>query len=447
MSIERISIVGIGKLGLCTAACLAHKGYKVIGVDVNPGVVQAVNNGKSPIYEPGLDELMKHPQGHLSATHDCRYAIENSEITFIIVPTPSEQDGSFSTKYVEEASRDIASNLKQKDDFHIIALVSTVTPGTTDGVVKSLLEKVSGKRCGIDFGLCYNPEFIALGSVVRDFMSPDVVLIGESEPKSGELLSEIYRTVCDNDPPIVRTNLCNAELAKISLNAYVTMKITFANMLAEMCERIPDGDIDVVSKMLGFDSRIGRKYLSGGLSYGGPCFPRDNKAFSSFAGRIGCRAKLSEVTDEVNRDQINRVIHLLKQKLGEIKDKDVAVLGLTYKPNTDVIEESASLKIAETLVREGAKLAVYDPAGMENAKSVLGEGVKYARSVDECLEGAEFCILATPWEEFRSLKPEEFTGKMKRPVLLDCWRFFNRAEFSRKLEYLAIGLAFNANWE
>jgi UDPglucose 6-dehydrogenase len=307
--------------------------------------------------------------------------------------------------------------------------------------IKPLIECISRKRCGEDFGLCYNPEFLAVGSVIRDFLNPDVVLIGESDPKSGELLSEIYRTVCHNSPPIVRTDIYNAELAKISLNTFITMKISFANIIAEICERIPAGDVDVVSRILGFDSRIGRKYLTGGLAYGGPCFPRDNRAFSSFTRRIGCKAKLPEVTDRVNMDQINRMINLVKQKLGHVKDKKVAFLGLTYKPNTDIVEPSAPVEIAKALLQEGAEVSVYDPSGTGNARRALGESnVKYADSAERCLVDAEFCILATAWEEFSNLKPEDFSNTMKKPALLDCWRIFDRTEFSKKLEYMAIGL-------
>ena len=438
---DGISVIGIGKLGLCVAACLAAKGYRVIGVDKNPVTIQAVNQGRSPIYEPGLAELMKGLPDRLSATDDYKYAIENSEITFMVVPTPSEKDGGFSTKYVEAASRDIATNLRHKQDFHLVVLTSTVLPGVTDNVVRPLLEEISGKKCGVDFGLCYNPEFIALGSVIRDFTNPDMVLIGESDQRSGELLSKIYKVVCDNQPPIVRGTNYNAEVAKIALNSYVTMKISFANTLAEICERIPGGDVDVVSRALGFDSRIGRKYLSGGTSYGGPCFPRDNRAFSSFIRKIGCRARLAETTDRVNREQTSRIVTLLKQKLGSVKGKKVSILGLTYKTNTDIIEESASIKIAKALGREGAIVSVYDPAGMENARKTLGKGIKYAGSAGQCLKGAEFAILAMPWDELKDLKPEDFIRTMKSPQLLDCWRVFDRSEFGKKLEYFAIGLS------
>ena len=438
-----VSVFGLGKLGLPIVACFAHKGYRVIGVDVDPKIIEAVNEGKSPIYEPGLAELLEE-SGDFSATSDYRYAVLNSDMSFIVVPTPSQEDGSFSTKYVEAVVEKIAIGLRDKSDFQVVVLTSTVLPGATEGVVKPLLEEVSGKKCGLDFGLCYSPEFIALGSVIRDFLNPEVLLIGESDARSGELLSEVYQTVCDNNPPMVRTTIYNAELAKISLNAFVTMKISFANMLAEFCERIPDGDAEAVSRLLGFDSRIGRKYLSGALAYGGPCFPRDNKAFSSFAKRIGCEARLAEATDVENEHQKKRIVELVKQRIGEIRGKNIAILGLTYKPDTDVIEESAAIKVASNLLKEGAGLSVYDPVGMENARRILGEkNIRYAGSVKGCLQDTDFCILATPWDEFKSLEPEDFTANMKKPALLDCWRIFDRSKFSQKMEYLAIGL--NAN--
>ena len=207
----------------------------------------------------------------------------------------------------------------------------------------------------------------------------------------------------------MRTNINNAELAKISLNAYVTMKITFANTLAEIAEKVPGGDVDVISEMLGFDSRIGRKYLTGGVAFGGPCFPRDNKAFSSVARRFGCQSKLSQATDEVNQGQVDRIARLIEQKLGGVQGRSIAVLGLTYKPGTDVIEESAPVKITFSLKEKGARVRVYDPAGMKNALDIMGkENIHYASSIADCLEGTEFCLLATPWVPFRSLTPDDF---------------------------------------
>jgi UDPglucose 6-dehydrogenase len=437
---KAISVFGIGKLGFPIVACFASKGFRVIGYDVNPATIKAVNERKPAIYEPGLVELLAQA-GELSATDDYIDAVKNTDATFMVVPTPSMPDGSFTAKYAEAAAEQLAAGIKSKKGYHLVVLTSTVLPGTTDSRIKPLLERISGKKCGRDFGLCYSPEFIALGAVIRNFLKPDVVLIGESNAKAGESLEDIYKNVCENNPPIVRMTIQNAELAKISLNAYVTMKISFANTLAEMAEKIPNGNADAICEMLGFDSRIGRKYLSGGMAYGGPCFPRDNKAFAYFARQINCQARLAEATDAENAHQNQRIVALAKEKIGTIQGKRIAMLGLTYKPDSEVTEESAAVKIAAALVKEGAKLTAYDPAGISNARKMLGDkGIIYAASVKECLKDADFCILTTPWNEFKNLKPGDFTGAMKTPALLDCWRLYDAAEFSKKMEYTALGL-------
>ena len=440
-TMSALSVIGIGKLGLPLAAYCAHKGYQVIGVDTNPATVEAVNQAKSLIYEPGLDELLKSSHGRLSATTDYRIAIENSEITFILVPTPSEENGGFSTTYVEAAAKNIAEVLKSKNEFHIVVLTSTILPGATETAIKPILENVSGKRCGIDFGLCYNPEFVALGSVIKDLAEPDAVLIGQSDPKSGDLLAEVYKTVCSHNPPIVRTTFYNAEVAKLALNVFITTKITLANAFAEICEQLPGGNVDVVTKFLGLDSRIGAKYLTGGLGYGGPCFPRDNLAFIALARQHNIQAWLQEATHRVNNHQNERIVKLVQQRLGAIKNKTIALLGITYKPNTDVVEASASLEVAKRLSEEGASLRIYDPAGNDAARQVLGDkNVVYATSVADCLRKAQLCILATPWEEFKSLTPEDFAAHMEKPLLLDCWRFFDQQRFTGKVAYLTLGL-------
>lgn len=435
-----ISVVGLGKLGLPMAACLASKGYHVTGVDVSPETVMAVNAGRSPIYEPGLVELLEWCRGSFSATDDFDLAINHSDVTFIVVPTPSDDAGGFSTKFVEAAAGSVGRALRSKRGFHVVALTSTVLPGVTEGAVRPLLESGSGKQCGVDFGLCYNPEFIALGSVIRDFQNPDMVLIGESDQRAGEIVADIYGRVCGNDPSIARMTLHNAELTKIALNTFVTMKIAFANTIAELCESIPGGNVDVVTEALGRDTRIGPKYLKGGLGYGGPCFPRDNKALSFFARQIGCQSKLCEATDDVNNHQTERIVRLVRQKVAELEGKKIAILGFTYKADTDVTEESAALKIATALIQHGAEVQIYDPSVVSGWSAPEGSDVTYAESAAACLDGAELCILATPWHEFNELQVEDFLRNMKRPVLLDCWRFFDRPEFQDRLDWMAVGL-------
>jgi UDPglucose 6-dehydrogenase len=233
----------------------------------------------------------------------------------------------------------------------------------------------------------------------------------------------------------------SAELAKLALNVFVTTKISLANAFTEICEKLPGGDIDAVTKFLGMDSRIGPKYLKGGLGFGGPCFPRDNLAFIYLAQQLNIQAWLQDATHRANRHQNERIATLIQQKMGSFKNKTISVLGITYKPNTDVVEASASLATARELLKKGASLRIYDPAGNDNARKALGnKNVIYATSVKECLKGTQLCILATPWEEFKSLAPDDFVAGMEEPVLLDCWRFFDRERFVKRLDYLALGV-------
>src|SRR5512141_3160803 len=311
----KISIVGLGKLGSPMAAVMVHKGHSVVGVDVNPAYVAAIQEGRAPVNEPDLAAMIAANRERLSATADYRAAVLATDATFIMVPTPSESGGGFSMKYVLSAAEQIGAALRTKASWHLVVLSSTVMPGSTGGTLLPALEAHSGKNCGVDFGLCYNPEFIALGSVIRDMLNPDMILIGESDPRSGELLEELYKGVCDSNPRIQRMNYVNAELTKLSVNTFVTTKISYANMLAQVCERLPGADADVVTVAIGCDTRIGQKYLRGALGYGGPCFPRDNVAFSALARANGVPALLAEATDQMNRRQIPRVVETILARL------------------------------------------------------------------------------------------------------------------------------------
>ncbi len=435
---EHVSVVGLGKLGAPMAAALAYRGHTVIGVDLDRRTVDLINQGRPPVFEPGLASLLAQVQGHLSATDDYGLAVAHTEITFIVVPTPSEESGSFSLCHVLPAARSIGQALRYKEGFHLVVLTSTVMPGSTGGPVCRTLEESSGKQCGRDFGLCYSPEFIALGSVIRDFLNPDLVLIGESDPRSGELLAAFYQTVCENSPPIARMNFVNAELAKIALNSFVTMKITFANILARICERLPGADVDAVTGALGFDRRIGPRYLKGAIGYGGPCFPRDNQAFAYLARQVGVQALLAEATDTINRRQVLELREMVRQRLPD--GGRVAILGLSYKPHTDVVEESQGLELACLLAGEGIATSVYDPAAMENARRTLGDLVVFAPSLQACVEGADVIVIATPWPEFRALEPSWLGGNPRRSRLIDCWRILEPGRYQEVADYWALGI-------
>ncbi len=436
---SKVSVVGLGKLGACSAACFAYKGFETIGVDINKGFVDAINNGKSPVHEPRLQELITASGDRLRATQDYGEAIRESDITFLVVPTPSRRDGHFSDRYLLDALTNLSAALKDVGkEYHLFVITSTVSPSTTEESLIPLIESVSGKTLNRDFGVCYNPEFIALDSVITDFLNPDLVLIGESDESAGERLEEVYRVVCENRPYIARMSLVNAEIAKIGINSYVTMKISFANTLANICEAIPGGDIDSVTRALGSDRRVSPYYLKGGLSYGGPCFPRDNRAFAAFAKKYGCSALLAETTDEVNRLQTEHLVSRVLTYLPEGNNNVVAVLGLAYKPDTTVVEESPGIRfIEELLKRRDVEIIAYDPLAMDNARAHFGDNILYASSVKDCMANSSLCVITTRADEFKSI---DASCIVHNPTtIIDCWRVIDPAKFGKEIRYVALG--------
>jgi UDPglucose 6-dehydrogenase len=434
----RVSVVGLGKLGSPLAACFAAKGFTTIGVDRHEPYVEAINDGRAPVYEPHLAEMIAEGRSCLTATTDTAQAVHETDATFVIVPTPSEEDGRFSLRFALEAMEAIGDAIQTKDTYHLVVLTSTVMPGATGGPIKAALEAASGKRAGVDFGLCYSPEFIALGSVVHDLRNPDFLLIGESDERAGEALADLYRRFVDNDPPVARSNFVNAELAKLSVNAFVTTKIAFANSLARICERLPEANVDAVTSALGLDSRIGARYLRGAIPYGGPCFPRDNQAFTALARALDMPAYVAEATDMSNRDGVERLAQLAMDFLPE--NGTVAVLGLAYKPNTNVVEESPGLLLTQSLDRLGAAVVAFDPAAAPNATKVLTERVRIAETALEAVQLADVIVVATPWQEFSALDPAAFERDPRR-VLLDCWRQFRRERYEQYVDLVPLGEA------
>jgi len=431
MEIKRISVVGLGKLGLSLAAVLADRGYQVIGVDVDERRVSSLNRGVSPIFEPEVGGLIRSNRDSLTATTNHETAVRESDATFLVVPTPSDASGEFSIEFVRSASTMVGKALSKKRGYHLVVVTSTVMPGAMERVVRPTLEASSGKRCGPDFGLCYNPEFIALGEVVKGLMSPDLILIGESDTASGEALAQLQERVCTNSPPIERMNLVNAEVAKIAINSYVTMKMSFANTLAEICERLPGGDVDKVTRALGRDRRIGPSYLRGAIGYGGPCFPRDNVAFARFARNLGVNAELARATDKINKRQVRRIAALIENSGTPVSSR-IGILGVAYKPNTNVTEASQSLELAKVLARKGFEVHVYDPAigpGLVQVSKVSVE-----ESAEGCIRKSDVCVIATPWESFSEIDRSEFKDK----VVLDCWRLLD-GKFELASGYLPLG--------
>ncbi|HEV8353890.1 MAG TPA: nucleotide sugar dehydrogenase [bacterium] len=434
----RLSVVGLGKLGTCTATCFAYRGFPVLGMDSDPGVVDAVNAGRAPVQEPGLDELIAGVRGRLRATTDYGTLVDESDVTFLIVPTPSEEGGRFSDRYLRLALMPLAGALREhRKPYHLFVVTSTVSPGTTDGTLIPLIERGSGRLVGEGFGVCYGPEFIALGSVIRDFLQPDLVLIGESDERAGETLAEIYRATHENSPYVARMSIISAEITKLSLNAYVTMKISFANTLASICASVPGADVDAITSALGADHRISPWGLKGGLPYGGPCFPRDNRAFAAFAGHHGVGADLALATDTVNRDQTRRLVDLVIDAYKTHHAARAAVLGLAYKPNTPVTDESAAVAVVNALLDAGAAVTVYDPLAAPAARRHFGDRVGIATSARQAMAESPFTVITLPLPEFAAIDDSYIISNPA--VIVDCWRVLAPARFRKAVTYVALG--------
>lgn len=433
----KISVIGLGKLGAVMASVLAESGHTVIGADINREVVKSVNNGVPPVREPGLDTMLYRNKERVSATENIEEAVVRTEITFVVVPTPSEADGTFSLRYVLDVARLIAAALARLSRYHLVVISSTVMPGSMENEVLPLLEKVSGKQCGANFGLCYNPEFIALGRVIQDMLNPDMILIGESDPRAGAMLEDLYKTVCGNQPAVARMNFINAELAKLSVNIYITTKISYANMLAEICEHLPGANVDLLCAAVGLDSRIGKKYLKGALGYGGPCFPRDNKAFVALSERLSVDATLAKATDEINNRQVERLTAKILRWVSP--QATVGVLGMSYKPNTDVIVESQGLMLAQSLLSSGLRVSVYDPVAMSAVRQSLQGNVVFSSSMEECVGEARLLVIATPCDQFKRLQAKHLRPGPPRPIIVDWWRIL-RPENFKEADYVGCGL-------
>ncbi len=432
-----VAVIGLGKLGSPMAAIFASLGHNTIGVDMVPATVEKINRLEPPVFEPGLKELLLQTGGRLRATSNLAEAVQNSRISFVIVPTPSEKNGSFSMKYAEAAAREIGFALLGRTDPHLVVLTSTVMPGDTDAVFIKALESASGQKVGSNIGVCYSPEFIALGTCIRDFLHPDLVLIGESDSASGKLLADFYQTLHQSNPGISRMAIVNAEITKISLNSFVTMKISFANMIASICENFPEGNVDDVTKALGHDSRIGAKYFRGSVSFGGPCFPRDNRALARLGMDLGKEMALPEATDKINNSQLDRVLTIINNL--DPRGLTVGILGLAYKPGTNVVEKSFGIALADALAERGLPVIAHDFHARIPAVMSMNQDIEFTDSVEECCKRSDIIIVALPCAEYGNL-PREVLCESKRPkVILDCWRLNKLSDFADVAKVIALG--------
>lgn len=431
----RIVMIGSGYVGLVSGACFADFGHDVICVDKMPEKIDALKNGQIPIFEPGLDVIVSTnaKAGRLSFTTDLKTAVADADVVFIAVGTPSRRgDGHADLGYVYAAAKEIAAAIT---GFTVIVTKSTVPVGTGDEVERIIREE----NPTADFAVVSNPEFLREGAAIDDFKRPDRIVVGLSDERARPVMTEVYRPLYLNQSPLLFTTRRTSELIKYAANAFLAMKITFINEIADLCEKV-GGDVQDVSRGIGLDGRIGSKFLHAGPGYGGSCFPKDTLALAKTAQDYDSPVRLIEATISVN-DNRKRAMgrKVIVAAGGDIRGKKVAVLGLTFKPNTDDMRDSPAITVIQTLQDAGAKVTAYDPEGMANAKPLI-EGIDYAQGPYEAAQDAEALVIVTEWNQFRALDLARLKSTMKSPVLVDLRNIYRADEVTAHgFSYSSIG--------
>ena len=431
-----LCIIGSGYVGLVSGACFAEIGHHVVCVDNDQRKVDALQSGKIPIYEPGLEELVHRnvAANRLRFTNSIQDGVDHSQIIFIAVPTPPQTDGSVDLTYIERVAREIAGVL-QPGHYRVVVDKSTVPVKTGEKVA----ETIKRYNKGAEFDVVSNPEFLREGSAVPDLMNPDRIVIGSASQRATDLMKQVYEPF---KAPILVTDINSAELIKHAANSFLSLKISYINAVAAICEA-SGADVEMVADGIGMDKRIGRNFLNAGLGYGGSCFPKDIKAFIAISRQLGTPFKLLEEVERINDNMLERFISKLREALWVLKDKKIAVWGLTFKPDTDDVRNSVAIELVNRLVAEGAIVSAYDPKGADKAlewKLIDPAKVKLAPSPIEAVDGAEVLILATEWKEFLNQDFAAVKERMHTPLLFDGRNLF-KPETMRELgfDYRAVG--------
>lgn len=405
----KIAVAGTGYVGLVTGVCLAEHGHNVVCVDVDEGKVAKMSKGISPIYEPGLDDLMIKNMERLTFTTDYASAYKDAEVIFIGVGTPEKKDGSANLTYVYKVAEQIAENA---ENDCIVVIKSTVPIGTNDKVEAFITEKA---KDGISIHIASNPEFLAQGTAVRDTLHASRIVIGAESKYAANILKEVYK---DFDAPILVTNRRSAEMIKYASNDFLALKISYVNEIANLCE-IVGADINDVTKGMGYDPRIGDKFLNAGIGYGGSCFPKDTKALHWLANFNDYELKTVKAAIETNDNQKFKIIKKARKYYENLQGKKIAVLGLTFKPGTDDLREAPSLVNIPIFLEEGCEIKAWDPAGVENYKKKYPTEIIYCDSIDEAIKDADLCVIFTEWDEVKKYDITKFEKLMRNPIVID----------------------------
>jgi UDPglucose 6-dehydrogenase len=408
----KLTIIGSGYVGLTTGACFAEVGHHVLCVDNDERKVKTLREGRIPIYEPGLEPMVRKnvASKRLSFTTSTEEGVDHGEVIFIAVPTPPQTDGSVDLSFVEKVAREISQYL---DSYRVIVDKSTVPVKTGERVAQTIRRYA---KPGVEFDVVSNPEFLREGSAVEDLMKPDRIVVGGNSDRALATMQKVYEPFM---APVLITDVNSAELIKHAANSFLALKISYINALAEICEAT-GADVLKVADGIGADKRIGRSFLSAGLGYGGSCFPKDIAAFIAISDQLGTPFNLLKEVQTINARQLDRFLNALREALWVLKDKRIAVWGLAFKPNTDDVRCSVAVNLVERMVAEGANVVAYDPQAMEKAKELpFADKIEFAKSAMEAAKGAEALIIATEWPEFAAIDLNELREAMRTPMIFD----------------------------
>jgi len=428
---EKISFIGLGKLGLPLSTIFAKNNVPVLGVDVNVDLIDKLDRDETPFIEDGLDECLLLAKNNIEYTTSYDRIMNETDVSVMLVNT--QIGDTYSSSIVESVIKGLCAELVKSDkDYHLFILSSTVMPGEIRDNLIPMIEELTGRELNKGFGFSYVPDVVKLGSVIKDFENPDVVIVGSSDDLSGKITRDLYDKFPKNNPPVVEMTLEEAEISKVTLNAYLVSKISFANFLSNLCETVDGVNVDNVTNAIGYHKPIGHYFLKGGLSFGGTCFPRDTSAFIELSEKFGLDAKQLKATDEINKYQHSNLLNIVKNQ----QKNSISVLGLSFKPNTPVIIESPSIKLIESLLLEGKTVNVYDPLCMDEVKETFGDKLNYFDSVKDCFEVGELVIIALPYDEFKDI--DDTWKSFDDQVILDCWRLLDKNKFNN-ISYKCLG--------
>lgn len=429
-----IAVIGTGYVGLVTGACFAEFGVDVTCVDVDKEKVDSLNKGVIPIYEPGLEKIVKKNSnaGRLCFTTDIRRAVEQAAVVFLAVGTPPKADGSPDMSYFQQAAKDVAESI---NGYKVLVTKSTVPVGTGKWLREFVAQNLTAPA---EFGVASNPEFLREGAAIGDFMRPDRVVIGSNEEQAIEVLKDLYRPLYLIETPIVITSLEAAELIKYAANAFLATKITFINEIANLCDAI-GCDVHDVARGMGMDNRIGRKFLHPGPGYGGSCFPKDTRALTTIADQLGVETRIVDAVIDANEHQRKMMLPKIEKLVGGLSGKNIGVLGLSFKPETDDMRESPAIDIINSMMSRGAKVRAYDPVAMNEARQYI-EGIEYASDEYDAIRDADALVIITEWNQFRALDMDKVRQLLKTPKIADLRNIYE-PEDMRELgfEYIGVG--------